>query len=157
MRRRVRRISQSLSWMLVLAAVVPDVRWCEAAWADLPVECLLASESSAACAAAPSESPPDDGETESSCPLDEPIGCGGSCPIAPFADRAWCPSDALGAEALPGQAPTMPTLDLASGVLPDETAHETPAPARAPDPDGIPPPLDRQPRARPPVRAPPQV
>jgi hypothetical protein len=156
MRRVVRRISQGLSWMLVLAAVVPDVRWCEAAWADLPVECLLASESSASCGAAPIES--DDCSSDSSCPIPEPLGCGGGgCPLAPIGERAWCPSSALGAEAVAAQAPTAPTLDVAIGVLPDELSLEIPAPHRGLDDSGIPPPLEHQPRARPPVRAPPQV
>ena len=156
MRRVVRRISQGLSWMLVLAAVIPDVRWCEAAWADLPVECLLANESSASCGAAPIE--PMECGGDSSCPIPEPIGCGGgSCPIAPLGERAWCPSSTLGAEALAAQAPTTPTLDVAVGVLPDELTLEVPSPLWAPDDGGIPPPLERQTRARPPVRAPPQV
>jgi len=142
--------------MLALAAVVPEFRWCEAAWADLPVECLLASESSATCAAAPSET--EAGDRASGCPFDEPVGCGGAtCPLDVPSGRAWCPSAALGAEALPAQAPTAPALELAVGVLPDELTLEAPAPRRAPDDHGIPPPRECQPRARPPVRAPPQT
>jgi hypothetical protein len=157
MRTSVRRVPASIAGLMALAAIVPDVRWCEAAWADIPVECLLASETQVACAAeadfparCSSSIAIPDCSTESSCEIDPPCADDGD-------GRAWCPSAALGQEGLPGHAPEIPSVDAPASDLPETQRIAISAPRAAPDVTGIPPPITQCPLARPPVRAPPRV
>jgi hypothetical protein len=92
-------------------------------------------------------------EPSSACVPWENCGTGQACDPE---SRAWCPSNALGAEALPGHAPDLDGSQYVVAVLPTAEILVIPAARWAPDETHGPPP-GPPPRARPPTRAPPRV
>jgi len=137
--------------LLATLALLPSLRWCGYAWAEVPVECLLGT--AAACSAPPP-----------TCAA--PAACGESCAARPHTadrpapapsdpgDRAWCPGGPLGGSGVAARKDAAQAPALA--VLPQvpEVVGAAPEPLPAPPPARARPPTDGA-SAPPPIRAPP--
>jgi len=154
-RNRSGRPSSAVIILLAALAVLPSIRWCRYAWADVTIDCLVGA--SAACAA-------------SAAVCDEAAACDVTCegpaertatqpPAGAPEDatdpggRAWCPGGPLGgcgieARIDPWTPPSLAPLPGATLVLTATvSARWAPPPrARPPTPVAV---------ASPPIRAPP--
>src|SRR5262245_37191582 len=137
-----------LATLLAALAVAPSLRWCQYAWDQVPIECLLGAPT---CAA-----PPVGEAAGAEC-------CDGPCAACPRStnghrdgeDRAWCPGGPLGGNGLetraaPHAIPVLQPVPLALIPPPELPAfHRAPRPRVRPPSRAAPPP--------PPIRGPPSV
>ena len=144
--------------LLATLALLPSLRWCGYAWAEVPVECLLGTAAAWAappptCAAPPptSAAPPACGESCARRSHDADLP---APPSSDPADRAWCPGGPLGGSGVAARNDGAQAPALA--VLPQvpEVVGAAPEPAPAPPPARARPPTDGA-SAPPPIRAPP--
>jgi hypothetical protein len=172
MRPRLRSRSLTAAVILPLAVILalPEMRWCQIAWADL-AECLAACPTPVACSATACEA----AGAGTALPCGAPTACGATaphrasdvCPARSVArardsegsadsrERVWCP-----ATARPGTRPDLPDLDarleaLSSPIPIDLTVEPGPGTWRGHAAEAVAIPPDSSPHAPPPIRAPP--